>query len=190
MIATIAVAGCGGLVEQEVFEPLLRAEPDPRPYLRNATPIRLGDASIFLYPVALSERTKRIYGPLLVLPTPWEEKQEYDRPLALRVGLEIPSGSATVDLSKTAVTLGGRTLYPTSVARYGTREKFDGPVELAGQRQLRGLDFPHMFELSYEVRTTELEPFTMQLPDIQVNGRVVTIRPVAFGRGKRDSPRL
>ena len=102
----------------------------------------------------------------------------------------MPGGTATIDLSKTAVTFGGRTLYPTSVGRYRTQEKVDGPVQVSGQHRIRNLVLPHVFELSYDVRTTELEPFTVQLPDIQVNGRHVTLKPVAFGRGKRDQPRL
>jgi hypothetical protein len=189
LLAAVAMTGCSGLAEVEVLEPVLRAAPDARPYLREATPIGLGEATLFLYPVALSERMKRIYGPLLVLPTPSEEKQVLDRPLVLRVGLEVPGGTATVDLSKTAVTFGGRTLYPTSVGRYGTQEKVDGPVQVSGQRRLRNLVLPHVFELSYDVRATQLEPFTLQLPDIQVNDRVVTMKPAAFGRGKRDEPR-
>src|SRR5262245_19080962 len=150
--AVLALGGCSGLVEQEVLEPVLRAEPDARPYLRDATPIGVGEASLFLYPVALSERTKRIYGPLTVLPTPGEEKKLLDQPLVLRVGLEVPGGTATVDLSKVAISFGGRTLYPASIVRDGTkREKVDGPLEVTGQYRVRNLVLPHRFELTYAV---------------------------------------
>jgi hypothetical protein len=130
----------------------------------------------------LSERLRTIYGPALILPAVWEEKKVSDEPLRIRIWLELPQGTAVVDLSKAAVRLGGRTLYPAA-GRLGTGEKLEGPIQLAGQSTA------HMFELMYEVRTTELEPFTLHIPDVQVNGRLVALDPIAFRRGKRELPR-
>jgi hypothetical protein len=133
--------------------------------------------------VTLSERLRTLYGPLLILPAVWEEKKVIDEPVQLSIRLELPRGSAAVDPSKVAITFGGRTLYPTSVWNPWTLEKFQGPVQLTGQSRA------HTFELRYEVRTTELEPFTLHLPEFQVNGRVFKPDPIAFRRAMREAAR-
>ena len=179
-IAALVVVACGGTIEADIYEPIRAGKPDRhRPH---AATISLGDASLVLLPVDVSEeRISVIYGPFLILPT-FEEKKLIDKPLRIEVWLEIPRGSAVADLSRAKVSLGSRTLYPTSVGRHWTGERFEGPMQLTGQSTA------HIFELNYAIRTTELEPFTLHLPDIQLNGRVVAIEPVAYRRGRRERP--
>jgi hypothetical protein len=180
--SAITVAACAGLVEGEAYQPVQVGQPDPKIHRPHAA-VRLSDASIVVFPVVVSEQLRRIYGPALILPTFWEEKAVVDKPLRLEVWLKLPSGDAMVDFSGAAVRLGERTVYPTFVGRKWTGERSEGAVRLAGQT------LAHVFELNFEVRTTQLQPFTLYLPDLQINGRMVSVDPIAFQLGRYDSPR-
>ena len=180
-VAGLAVAACGGTIEADIYEPVRVGKSELSDHGRHAATIDLGDAQLVLFPLDVSrERTSMIYGPFLILPT-FEEKVLIDAPLRINIQLEILRNTLTVDLSRAAIAVGGRTLYPVSVGDR-TGVKVVGPLQLTRQ------PFAQVFELRYEIRTTELKPFTLQIPEIQLNERNVAVRRVTYRRGSRESP--
>lgn len=190
------MVACAGTMDEEAYEPVPQAGKQAGSYRPYSTAIDLGDASVAIFPVVLSERLRTIYGPALVLPAIGSEKKILDEPVRIRIWVELRHGLATADLSKAAIILGeaGRTLYPSSVERdvihhyqgkrsESIREKLEGPIQMAGQRTT------HMFVLTYGILTTQLQPFALHIPDIHLNGRSVTVKPIAFERSNRETVR-
>lgn len=183
-VAALGVVACSGIAEVEVYEVVRTGTPATvsRGLQRDA--FNLGDASLVVFPIETSERVTWIIGPLVVIPV-FEERRLIDKRLEMRMqlSLELAHGTATVDFSKAALSMGERTLYPFSIVRQWS-ERIEGrAVTLTGQG-------PHTFQLHYDIRTIELAPFTLELPPMQVNGREVRLDPIIFRRAKRTVTRL
>jgi hypothetical protein len=176
LAAACASSACGGYSRQQVYAPLKPTVESPVPVKLNNrhdyVEFHLGDASVRIYHVVMSERLAAVFGPAIIIPTPGAKETVQEGPLQIDLHFDIRRGAVVaLDPHEATVRLAdGRELAP---------EVGGGQVVLAERFRL--------VRLVYAVPRVGLGSFALRLPLITVNGRAVELPPVVFRLKRRGS---
>jgi hypothetical protein len=202
--------GCGGYSRQQVYAPLRPTRDSPVPVKINNrydyVEFHLGDASLRIYHVVISERLTAVFGPAIIVPTPGAKETVQERPLEIDLHFDVRRGAVVaLDPRQAMVRLAdGRELTPEFGSRHAPpplTEPVASDVPLpasnigaradsvagsaTGQVVLK--ERFRFIRLVYNVPRVGLGSFTLHLPAITVNGRPVELPPVAFRMKRRGS---
>lgn len=137
---------------------------------------------VFVPTVELSEKLTWVFGPLIAIPTFWEDPVPREGPL--RIGVRVTAGAgATVSFGPGAFAVSfedGLSLVPLRIATglEGEGESIPAePVVLADGESWLGF-------LEYPVELDGLAPFVLELSGLTVNGANLDLPPIPFERGK------
>jgi hypothetical protein len=142
----------------------------------------LVDVEISVGPVVLSEELKWIVGPVIMIPAFfWEDDVPREGPLEIYLIVKAkPDAYVEFDPREFRVLLeDGRSLSANRATPWPSSPdtKALEPVELSGEeREWRA-------SLRYDVSRVDLQPFTLQLGVLIVNGRVLPIPALSFEAG-------
>jgi hypothetical protein len=178
-------SGCGGIHRLSVYAPVAPVQLESQASFGQEGyrwVLDLVDVEISVGPVVLSEELKWIVGPVIMIPAFfWEDDVPREGPLEIYLIVKAkPDAYVEFDPREFRVLLeDGRSLSANRATPWPSSSdtKSLEPVELSGkEREWRA-------SLRYDVSRVDLQPFTLQLGVLIVNGRVLPIPALSFEAG-------
>ena len=185
IIISIIVSGCAGIVRESLYAPSLDKNSSNDNLAYHRYRLDLLDAQIIVFPVVVSEKLHSLYGPALAFPTPLSDDEVIEQPLIIDIWVQVKRGTATLNMSESTVKLDNKILYPKdvlskSIRHYpGKRSEFTYE-KIKKELVLTARHSPYRFILSYGIDRGDLEPFSLELRDFNLNGESISINPIPF----------
>lgn len=194
LMIIVVLIGCGAAVREQFYAPIVSNLEDmgtsetPYEIARNEKYWRASfntkDAVLTVFPVDFSEKMTMLFGPLIIIPTPLAENKISDKPLSIKMRIDIQKGTASFDPQDCVVFLGEnrQVLAPISVKktiyykdkRNSESEEVTGVVTMTDQFDFLFITF------TYDILRTNLSSFGFQFSRLEINGNEIRFQELPF----------